>query len=388
MQELRQFSQLVDLIYQGATSFEAWPKILEGLCDYIDAPRGVLFTPVHTTETGGFALGHNFSKELSVWETKMQKHDLWTQRAFERGLAYTGCVMRDQDLITDEELFETVMYKEIFQPIGCGRMLSGVIFSPLDNDEITVACTMHRELNRPYEQEHVEKYELILPHTSRALGVMFRLRDAEFRVASNLMALDRLPTGIALINTEGNIIYHNRAAKQIFDQQDGIQLFSTNTLQDTARLKASDSTTQTTLNAAINDCIVLNMRATKHFSKSLAVPRPSGKSAFALNFSALPLNNEYGVGKHIPCAIVFIADSAKHIKLDESILKNSYGLTQAEIRLAELLANGDTNEETADKLSVSVNTTKSQLQQIYQKTDTNSRAKLTKFLLSLAKMEG
>lgn len=386
--ELKRFGALVDLVYQGATDFEVWPKVLEKLCNEFDAPKGVMFTPQKTTQMGGFGLAHNFSAELEVWERKMQKHDLWTQRAFERGLTYTGCVMRDQDLITDEELLESVMYKEIFQPINCGRLLSGVIFSPLDNHETTVACSLHRQLHKPYQAEHVEYFKLILPHMSRALGVMFRLRDAEFRIAASLHALDQLPNGLFLLNAEGYVTFANRAAQKIIAQNDGLQLRAASALKDISLLTTQDREAQIALDVAIQSAVRPNIRETRHFSQSLSVPRPSGKAPYTLNFSTLPEQNQYGLGGNSPKAIVFVNDSAADVRIDQPLLKTAYGLTAAEARLAELLANGYTNEDAAQKLGVSINTIKTQLQQIYQKTDTNNRAMLTKFLLSLTSMEG
>ena len=65
------------------------------------------------------------------------------------------------------------------------------------------------------------------------------------------------------------------------------------------------------------------------------------------------------------------------------MLQSTYGLTPSEIRTAELVAEGEVLEEVARKLDLSVNTIKSQLNQIYAKTNTNSRAKLVKLLVVL-----
>jgi DNA-binding CsgD family transcriptional regulator len=65
-------------------------------------------------------------------------------------------------------------------------------------------------------------------------------------------------------------------------------------------------------------------------------------------------------------------------------MRQTYGLTPAEIRVAEMLAECLTVDETAERLGISRSTVKAHQQNIYEKTNTNSRAKLMKLLMSLA----
>ena len=81
----------------------------------------------------------------------------------------------------------------------------------------------------------------------------------------------------------------------------------------------------------------------------------------------------------------FIAPlSVAPIRLNVDLLKTAYGLTTAEIRTAELVAKGCGLEEVATQLDVSINTVKTQLKHIYDKTGTNNRARLVKLLMTLA----
>lgn len=380
---LSKFSGIVDLIYQGATDFNVWPKVIEELAKYFNTPRGLIFTPLHTPDNGGFMIMHNFATQMEVWATHFQPHDLWTKRGFERNLVFTGSVVRDQDLMSEEEFLTTRMWKEFLQPANVGRVLVGTVFSPMDTNNLPVVCSMHRPFTAPYSQQDADEFKLIIPHISRALGVMTKLRDAEFKVASSLSAMDQLAHGIILFNVDGAVMFCNKEAQRILALQDGILLKNTPSLQDVAVLITKDHADQKKLDIAIRESISPDILSTQHFSKSISIQRISGKTPFILNFSSLPELNEFGLGKDAPRAIAFISDNDKRIKLNEEILKITYGLSQAEFKLAELIANGDANEVAANNLNVSVNTIKTQLQNIYFKTNTNNRAKLSKLLLSL-----
>ena len=120
---------------------------------------------------------------------------------------------------------------------------------------------------------------------------------------------------------------------------------------------------------------------------SLHVPRPSLRPPYALQFSALAANNEFCAGGDVPRAIVFIANPDRPIRVDHELLKRAYGLTSAEIRVAVTLCGVSTIEDAAVEIGVSANTVKSQLQQVYQKTGVDSRAKLAKLILSLGETQ-
>lgn len=387
-QELSRLGSLIDLIYTGATEMSAWHKVPREVSDWMGALTCMVFTPLHTPEHGGFAVTHNMSAQtMELWATKYHAHDIWAQRAVERGLAVTGNVLRDQDLVTEEEFLSSTVYQEFLAPLRMGRVISGIVFAGEDSLQPTAVCACHRPFSEPYTESDADKLRLLLPHISRALGVMFRLRDAEFKVATSLAALDRLPNGILLFDATGKVTFANQAASRILEQEDGLRLVNQPGQQEAAELLACGNREQEALDEAVREAIAPDILSTRHFTRTLSIPRPSGKAPYALNFSTLPAHNEFGLGAKVPRAIAFLTDSASSIRLNSNLLKSAYGLTEAEIKVAELVVNGDTLEEVAQQLGVSVNTVKTQLAQIYDKTNTHNRAKLVKLLMTLTAVE-
>lgn len=383
--ELTRLGKLIDLIYQAATDMAAWQKVPYEIGEWIGTVACLVLTPLHAPEQGGFAVMHNVAPQAwELWTSKYLPHDLWAQRAHERGLTFTGCVARDQDLVAEEEFLESILYQELLEPLGWGRFLNGIIFSASENRHLPVVCACHRSFDNPFSEPDAEKMRILLPHLSRALGVMFRLRDAEFKVATSLATLDRLPSGVLLFDLSGKVAFANQAANRILKQEDGLRLRNVTAGRDKAELIAGGADNQDALNEAIREAISPDILSARHFARAVSISRPSGKPSYTLNFSTLPASNEFGMGAQVPRAIAFLTDSAAEIRLDAALLKSAYRLTDAEIRLAGQMVNGESVEEAAQSLGVSTNTVKTQLGQIYDKTNTRNRAKLVKLLMTLA----
>ena len=65
------------------------------------------------------------------------------------------------------------------------------------------------------------------------------------------------------------------------------------------------------------------------------------------------------------------------------MLRNRYGLTAAEIAVAERLMNGDTPQQAAAALGIKVSTARFHLAALFRKTEMRRQAELVRLLLSL-----
>ena len=120
------------------------------------------------------------------------------------------------------------------------------------------------------------------------------------------------------------------------------------------------------------------------FSRSVSIPRFSGRTPYVAPFSSLPVKNEFGAGTDAPRAIVFITDPAEPLLMHQDLLRQTYGLIGAGIRTAVAVVQSGTVEAVADAIGVSENTIRTQLKQIYAKTNVDSRARLVKLIYSLS----
>ena len=383
--EMHSFSALIDRIYQGATDPGIWPEIIQDIAAWMEAPKIILFTPQNVPAAGGFLFPHGLTQRFfELWPTHHKPMDLWVQRAVERGFVVQGKVGVGEELVPTDELAESRWYREVLATEDVFHLLYCVIFDGSDGQNPCVACSLYRGINADaFADEDKQKLSLILPHISRALGVMLKLRNAEFKLVVSYAALDRIGTGVLLVGGDRSILFANRAAKNILAEDDGLSLRKHGT-GALGRLFSGDVKTQVAIDTALSNAIEPMAQAVPHFAQSVRVCRPSRQLPYALQFSSLASNNEFGQGKDAPQVIVFISDPAQEIQVDPELLRKTYGLTPAEIRVAVTLCQEGSLEEVAAKAGVSVSTVKSQLKQVYQKTSVDNRTKLTKLIVSLA----
>lgn len=383
MNDLRQLSELIGRIYDASVEPALLPEVIERTAIWIGAPQGMMFTPFHPPSAGGYALPYGIDQAgMELWATRYQPHDIWAQRCFAAGLAYEGNVVCGHEFLPDQELYESVIYREHLCQYDIAQMMCAVVFDTESPLAITTACSLYRGRDEPrFGEREKNKLSLLVPHFSRALGVMLRLRDAEFRVAASLAALDRIASGILLFAAGGAVTFANTAARRIFEKGDSLKLFQAGGAQ---HLMAHNAHVNARLKEALATALDRARVEVPHFARSVAVARRLQAIPYSVQFSALPARNEFGQDSASPQAIAFITDCAAPPKTDAALLRQVFGLTPAEARAALALCEGGSIEETAAGLGVAATTLKTQLGNIYQKTGVDTRARFVKLVLALA----
>ncbi|MGB8259545.1 MAG: helix-turn-helix transcriptional regulator, partial [Terracidiphilus sp.] len=84
-----------------------------------------------------------------------------------------------------------------------------------------------------------------------------------------------------------------------------------------------------------------------------------------------------------PVALVFLSDPDATLESPHATLCGLYQLTPAECRLTNLLAQGSDLACAATQLSISVETARFHLKQVFRKTGTNRQSELVRLILGL-----
>lgn len=389
-EELARLSDLIGLIYEGATDPSRWTKdILPAVAEYIQAPECILFTNLHTPQNGGYFFIHGMTQDhVDLYMNKYHSHDVWTSAAIERNVLFEGSVFLGDEIVPRERLLESKFYKEcLSRDKNMAQLMASVVFGQDTNNSMPTACSFFRGLHHPdFNAEDILRMRLILPHLSRSLGVMQRLRSAELTVATSLAALDRLPSGVLLIDNFARVAFANRVAKRMLEDEDGLRLCKQITNPEFSNLIAEDEVSSNAISAAISATLNRDPYGTPHFSRCVTVARPSGLANYTLQFSALGEHTEFGTGNSSFSTIIFISDGTQEVAIDPGLLQSTYGLTPAEARVAVTLLESGSAQEVSDKLGSSPHTVRTQIKQIYSKLGVDTRARFVKLLLGLAKV--
>ena len=385
-EELAELSGLIDLIYKGATEPGCWDTTLAALSDYVEAPYAFLHTPLHPPDAGGYMYSRQIPAGIFENWPRFLPHDIYAKEGLVQGRFRDGVVVTGEDILPREQFESSIFYRDYLAHYGFCYMLAGIVFGNEHSDLLPTTCIYYRgPEHAPFSENQRRRLRLVMPHLSRALGVMQRLRNADLRIAASRAALDLLRAGVLLIGSEGEIVFANRRALRLIGEGDGLKIRSH--AKGTDRLSASDAKAQQAINAALLAAISPEVLKTPHFAQSIPVPRYSGRAAYQLSFSSLSLENEFGTGGDMPRAIVFITDPEQPLSVDAEWLRGTYGLTSAEAKAAIMSMRGDSTARLAAVLGISVNTLRTQLQQVYAKTGTGNRARLVRLLISLSEVE-
>ena len=271
-----------------------------------------------------------------------------------------GEIAWDYKYFIDEAgLAHDPFYAEFLPRIGFRYFVSGVLRQT--HEEFAAIA-----VQRSPAQGHVESAEIglmtrLVPHIRQALDVAKRLNAAAGAGRSFQGALDWLADGVALVASDGAVLYANQALQDIvrgkgitikkgmlaFDSAQARTRFA-EALGTIARLREGQSGT-----AALHDFPVPRSSAAPPYLVSL---RPLARAA----------GQEQARGHAV--AIVFVRDTLRQDTAAVRMLVEMFGLTPAEAGLAQAIQAGVALDAYARGRAVSLNTAYTHLRRLKEKT--------------------
>ena len=390
--ELERLSDLIGFIYRGATDPSLWPEIVEDASSWLGSPKGMLYTPLHGPEQGGVYFQHGLSDFfLELYKAKYQSVDMWTQQVVRLDLFKEGNVILGTDLVPHETLVGSQWYRDCLRVGDISRLLTSVVFgvSGWEADprtaDMPTACSFYRgDDGTDYSEVDRRKLALLIPHFSRSLGVMARLRMNDLQIASNLSAIDRLPLAIVLMSRAGDAVFANRSALAMLSRTEVLKLQRSPSGRGLGRLVAKAPGANREIEKALSTASRIS--DVLHFSSVIRVPNSPGQ-AWSIQLSRLSPTRQFSAEGQLPEIIAFLTDPGQPIRMTAGLLCRTYGLTPAEERVAVAATAAGALEELAESLLLRVNTVKTHLRQVYAKTGVRGRAELVRLVLGLASPE-
>lgn len=361
---------LVGLIYDAAVQPPAWKIFLE---KFAQAVRGGC-TSLFWYDLRGLQGGVSYSvrsdpNHVRKYDEYYSGSDVWAAGC--KQIAQSGTVFLGHDLCPPEEMEQTEFYNDFLRPMDAYHQLGGFISQ--EEPSFGVISTLRPKKLGPVEKE-AGLLRLLMPHLQRAFQLHSRVLDLETRLEAATDALDRLPVGVILVDSEGKVLFANRAAMKIVNQRDGLSIAREG-------LTAGRSNEHAALRQLIHGASATSKGNGVHPGGMMLVSRPSLQRPFSLMVAPRP-SNGFGLPAVHPSAVIFVTDPESELELDHAVLSRLYGLTPAEAKLATLLMQGKSLEHTAEELSISHETARTHLKHIFDKTSTHRQGELVRLLLT------
>jgi DNA-binding CsgD family transcriptional regulator len=228
--------------------------------------------------------------------------------------------------------------------------------------------------HRPaYSPEDIKAIEPLLPHLSHAMLLRWRYREVASMAQLGQQLLDRLTSPVLVLDSKARIVLTNAAGQTWLSKRR--HLYSHH-----ATLQQASPWPQL-LNLARQICGGQPMTV-----GSIALEAEDGASPTYL--VGLPLREDHplAVGWTRQLGIVVVHDPSTQRRPCRQLLRQLFGLTPAECRLVETLAEQHSLVNSASGLHISVETGRTQLKSIFLKTGSHSQSALMQLVTDLSQI--
>ncbi len=179
-------------------------------------------------------------------------------------------------------------------------------------------------------------------------------------------ALDMLPDGIAVLRDDGTIVYANAALRHLATNNNNFRIDRNAIRFETPDLRGRFA-------AALGTASGMNPKQSAPQVSDFAVPRKDDMPPFTV--SVRPL---HGDGNSGAAAVLLMHDPIQKNLGTGRMLRDLYGLTDAEVQMVHALGTGMTPTAYARKRRISLTTAYTHLRHTRQKTGWRSVAELTR----------
>lgn len=295
-------------------------------------------------------------------------------------------VVGDQ-VMTEHEFKRIEFYSDFFKKYWSWSSVIGVVNYRDCNAFSVLGLHTTRKL---YERHSAELRQLVAqlsPHITRAFEISRQLQHGAAWKASFEKMLEGLASAALLIRANLHVRYANEAAEKMFHA--GVLA-----LDSESRIAAGASPQETkALRWALAEALAPVPTARAPSAIRLMRPDHDAGSAMPLLARVMPcaggMERAMDTANAIPpiaCeALLLIADPAAKLQVEPGRLQQLFGLTLAEARLAQALAQGMTLKGYAAGCGITDGTARQQLKSVFAKTDTHRQAELVALLALLTR---
>jgi DNA-binding CsgD family transcriptional regulator len=360
-------SGFLDLLYGAAISPRLWESVLQRLCDMFDGSSGTLTRFDLTTGAGSAITARSDPTAVELYYRHFAAvnplNNVRDPHRYRR--EWRTAILTDEDWMPKAELVRTEYYNDF-----CRRY---------DADSVMmVRLALHRgqpcviNISRSPRMGQFGAAELDLaarlhPHLIRAfdLGVKLAAERATDATAAGLIA--QSPHGIFLLDLKGRVLRMSAAGEAMLADRASLTVRR-------GRLAAVDPGAARRLDALLGAaaCPDHDRRA----GGAMALPVLGRAVPLCVTVAPVRGEDETGLFDDGPRVLVCVTDPDARVQRPEERLRDLFGLTAAEARLALGLLAGDGLVGVAERFGVSHNTARVHLARIFEKTGVNRQSAL------------
>lgn len=368
-------SQVIDRIYAAALDTSVWPEVTENLRSSYDCVAAGLYAA--DMDSGRVSILGMHGIDSSQIRSYVDHHLLdnpWTA---------VPATQRRGVIRTDRSLDEyhgrpgyyraTPLFNEWMKPQDFIHTLG--INLCAEGSALIKFFIYRPERAGAFSGSDIAEFSRLSGHLSSALAVARRLDLKDIQLESAMHLVDGLRLGVIFLDGRGRLSHANRYARSLLEEGAGLTtrdgIVGAARVADTRRLAGIVATALEVYHGTAID--VPGM---------IDVARAQGRRPLRVIAVPLPRRSE---GPWFACRLavaLIVSDPEAEPIVSCEWLRQRYGLTAREARLAQSLGQGVTLREAAERNSVTYETARWHLKHIFQKTGTARQSELVRLLLS------
>jgi DNA-binding CsgD family transcriptional regulator len=362
---------LVSEFYSASMDARFWPTALAKLCDAINAQACALASYDFAAGTGTIDQAVGIDLELiGVYSEVYARSNVWLQR--EEMFRFPGVVWTGADLVSESEARSNEHFQRWLAPQGLEQQVFGLLERHSSTAHYLYAA--RPAAAGPFNADEVTLLRRLLPYLQRSLrsGELLRRSQDVRRVATE--TLEIMPIGVIQVSLGGAVLAANRIAREVMAAKDVLTI-------GRSGLEVERDGRRTRFRDLIGDAMKRGHHNQRGLQMAFPVVRPHGRRPLSIAIMPVRLQSQNASWEE-PAAVIFIGDPDRKSEIDESRLRQLYGLTNAEARVAALLACGHRLDEIAEMLDVAYETTRKHLKKVLSKAETDRQAELVRMIVT------
>jgi DNA-binding CsgD family transcriptional regulator/PAS domain-containing protein len=358
------FGRVVGLLYDSALDEAKWGGVASAIADAFSSTSGVLKTYGGSNGPQLASVTDNLrvSTREQAWADHWHQHDLWVEQArqLDQGVVFTS-----QSLMPDAQFERTGFYQDWTRRLDIYHMV-GVLF-PVGQDKTGVLGVHRLRAAGRFVESDCDGLRHLFPHVQRALALRERLRHTALAQEVAMDALERIDTGVLVVNASCVVLYANRAAERL--------LKSSSEIRTRMRcLCIDDPALNNRMARLVREAVWTSDGKAYAPGAALAVPRPG---RLPVTLLVAPWRENWATASATsPAASIFIRDPEASGPGASETLRELFGLTRAEAAIAVAIGEGQSLDRIAATFGVGLGTVRTHLKRTLAKTSTSRQGAL------------
>lgn len=275
----------------------------------------------------------------------------------------------DHKFFDERAMARHPFYADFLPALGLRYFISAVLEQT--PDRLSVVTVQRTRKQGPVESREIAMMQRLYPHFQRSHDMSTRLKSADVRNDLLENALDLLSDGVALLRSDGRLVYANDALCKLAGRGSDFSIAR-------GALEFASSDLRSRFAAALSATARAGDPSAEAAPTDFAVPRDGGLPAYTVSVRPLARGRSQTSEHPEAVAMVLVHDPLDRNLAAGRMLQELFGLTRAEAHLVCALGTGMTAGAYARNRRVSITTVYTHLRRTREKTGWKSVAELTR----------